>query len=628
MELPNCLEDYEPDLSLTVYDRRELIVGLAKDGTKSIDDFIQKHTNDRRSGIAKLIQKLRRKLDAQIRRTREKIESKFTKQQKSVQEDFKELLEPVEYDESFKESTISDINQKIDTNLLEILSKDPTLNFIINFEEGYDEEKPSWWERLKIAFRCVVEYLKEMIRRFIAWLKAKFGRKDKSVKSPDKERKMTNILLSYPSGKNIWDQLDRKIDNALATSPEFKRTLARDFGIKGGKLVSKSQRQTSWASTSKDSYEPQVKQQVKQRIKRVIKQEQEKLENELLRKKRRIKQLRSDKKYQEKTKRDLESRLNQLEKQKSGELSQLERQYKKVIHDTVKDAMISELEDAGYVQKDKKNVINITSQLIDRFAEIVLSDELQKLPGKHSMKAGNLGNPHGIYEKHKLRMSAEISRMDIVDSMVNARLAHPKQHHIYDSDITTHTDVRSTVSHVVLVFDKSGSMEENQRIIAAKKAVLALYKAVKRKNPRNIVDFIAFDSTVQIMDILNAWQSSPGGFTNTSEALNTARILLKDSHADNKLIYLITDGLPEAYTDKDTDQPRAGDLDKSLKLTVSEAKKLRKLPGTKLTIILLEPKDEIYTDAASTIARAAGGSVIVTDPKTLATEMLTDYIEI
>ena len=128
--------------------------------------------------------------------------------------------------------------------------------------------------------------------------------------------------------------------------------------------------------------------------------------------------------------------------------------------------------------------------------------------------------------------------------------------------------------------------------------------------------------------MLQAWECTPGGFTNTGEALATAHELLKDSKADYKLIYLITDGLPEAYTDKLTGHPRAGDLDKSLKIAVNEAKKLKKISKIKLTIILLEPEEDVYTEAANTIAQAAGGSVIVTDPKDLATEILTDYIEV
>jgi uncharacterized protein with von Willebrand factor type A (vWA) domain len=130
------------------------------------------------------------------------------------------------------------------------------------------------------------------------------------------------------------------------------------------------------------------------------------------------------------------------------------------------------------------------------------------------------------------------------------------------------------------------------------------------------------------MDLLQAWNSTPSGFTNTGEALTTAFNLLKDSKADKKLIYLITDGLPEAYTDTKTGEPRAGNLEKSLAIAVSAAKKFNKIYSLKLTIILLEPKEKMYKEAATTIAKAAGGSVLVTDPQELATEMLMDYIEL
>ena len=142
------------------------------------------------------------------------------------------------------------------------------------------------------------------------------------------------------------------------------------------------------------------------------------------------------------------------------------------------------------------------------------------------------------------------------------------------------------------------------------------------------MDFIAFDSYVKVMDLLQAWQCTPSGFTNTAEALSVANQLIRNSRADNILIYLITDGLPEAYTDPKSGKPRAGDLEKSLNIAVTEAIKLKKLVNLKFTIILLEPKEELYMEAAKTIAQASGGSVIVTDPKELATEMLTSYIEV
>lgn len=46
----------------------------------------------------------------------------------------------------------------------------------------------------------------------------------------------------------------------------------------------------------------------------------------------------------------------------------------------------------------------------------------------------------------------------------------------------------SSDMHAVMLVDISGSMEENGRLEAAKRSVLALLYAIKRDNPRNKVD--------------------------------------------------------------------------------------------------------------------------------------------
>jgi hypothetical protein len=43
-------------------------------------------------------------------------------------------------------------------------------------------------------------------------------------------------------------------------------------------------------------------------------------------------------------------------------------------------------------------------------------------------------------------------------------------------------------------------------------------------------------------------------------------------------------------------------------------------------VLLLEPEEDMYVEAATKIAKRAAGSLIVTDPKHLAGEMLVDYV--
>lgn len=125
------------------------------------------------------------------------------------------------------------------------------------------------------------------------------------------------------------------------------------------------------------------------------------------------------------------------------------------------------------------------------------------------------------------------------------------------------------------------------------------------------------------MDLVQVWESKPAGFTNTGEALRVARDLVAKSSSDLKIIYLITDGFPEAYTENG--RGIAGDNPRSLAYALHEAACLARLRNVRLVHILLEPKDKLFVDAAQQIVGAAHGKLITTDPNRLAADMLMDY---
>jgi len=183
MELPLCLEEYEPELVLTVADRRELIQRLAEHGTSSIDKFITDHSDDSTSGIANLFKRLRAKLDAQINRTREKIANKYKRRTEEMLHDQRFALQPMTEDEietryGSAEAKLSYLEREIDSRLVDILTRDNVLNLVINFEEEeYDiDSEKGLWARFVAAFRRFIKYLANLFQRFKSWLKSKFGR--------------------------------------------------------------------------------------------------------------------------------------------------------------------------------------------------------------------------------------------------------------------------------------------------------------------------------------------------------------------------------------------------------------------------------------------------------------------
>jgi len=275
------------------------------------------------------------------------------------------------------------------------------------------------------------------------------------------------------------------------------------------------------------------------------------------------------------------------------------------------------------VTRDAAGRLQITARLVDRFAEIMLAGEIRNLPSRYTFALGRTPVQQGVFQRDRLKMHDEVSRMDLVESLMVARLTHPGSRPLTEDDIRVNRELSGSTLQVVLVFDKSSSMAENNRMLAAKKAVLALFKAVKRKDRRNIVDLVGFDTEVRPMDLVEVWESRPGGFTNTGSALRVAHELLEHSTADLKLIYLITDGFPEAYTENGRNI--AGDNARSLAYAVSEAGDLSRVPNLRLVHILLEPKERMFVEAAEKIVEAAGGKLLTTDPNRLAADMLVDY---
>jgi uncharacterized protein with von Willebrand factor type A (vWA) domain len=214
--------------------------------------------------------------------------------------------------------------------------------------------------------------------------------------------------------------------------------------------------------------------------------------------------------------------------------------------------------------------------------------------------------------------------MDILQTLVNARTNHPGDRSIEPFDIVVHREVTTSELHGVIMVDVSGSMEENLRIEAAKRSVLALSQAIKRENPRNKVDIISVSTRARPVTLKEVMSLEPHGFTNHQEGFAMARSLFEGSRTDKHLLFLITDGLPEAYLNVGG-EPVAGELKKAMELTLVEVESLRRVHDLSFEIFLLEPEDETFVSAARRIARSGDGNLIVADPQELAYKVIGEY---
>jgi len=286
---------------------------------------------------------------------------------------------------------------------------------------------------------------------------------------------------------------------------------------------------------------------------------------------------------------------------------------------TLTEDVLGELSEAGLVDTSGQP----TERLLQRFSSMLFDEAIRGAAEGGPAVPGTYRGGEGEYERGPMATVQEIGAMELVDTVLRARTRHPHVRHIQDDDVIVHREARSTRAHVVVIFDHSNSMEENDRLTAAKKVCLVLHRALREDDPDHRIDLVAMGTSVARVDLAHCWAAEPKGFTNQGAALREARRLLETSDADRRLVYMITDGLPEARTLPDG-RDVADRVDACMPDALAAAKTLRDMGGVRLLILQLETKDPKYLQAASKIAKAAGGRVVGLDPKEMATTLLVD----
>ncbi len=319
----------------------------------------------------------------------------------------------------------------------------------------------------------------------------------------------------------------------------------------------------------------------------------------------------------EQKRKEAEAQRRRLEAEREEARRRAEQDVDRRVRDAEEQRVNQELTERGLVA-ERNGELAVTYGLVERFARLVLEDESRRLPGdvRRSLKGSGAT---GIYEKARLRQADEVAHLDIPSSVLEAHILGSK--HIDESSSYVYREVLSERVHVVLAFDKSGSMEEGGKLVAAKKALLALYTAIRRRYPDATIDVLAFDNDVHVLDLLELWETPAGSFTNTGEAIHLAHLLLRPSRASRKEFFLLTDGLPESYTDLEG-RVRSGNLDAAMENALARAQELRTIGAFQFTMILLRSEHPEYERAARLLTKALGGELVVTDPNRLGFELL------
>ena len=613
LELPHCdeLEDFR--LELDPEEEQRLIEELAEKGERAIDDLIFR---ERQKAVLKeKISKLRKILERQSSRLHMKqkkhyqelldeMEERYNKLQKGAREHLEEDLSGFDQEREKTKERYQDMKMQSLSDLEKALEADGFLKLMV---EEPSREKPGFWSGLWKRFGGGLKRTLMVIMSFFRWLLSLFGFTKSEAKKPREDR---ILIFSNRAVSNVYSDLDGKVGKSLVRNMKFREAVDREMEESG--------RRTLRTRMDEDWYKQQAKEIIEEKLKEMVADQENDVEKQQDELEQDLEQIRRE---EERRRKEYEKEKKDIEWEKERQDDKLERDLDHYPEHLLKQSIIDDLEKLGYIKHDGVQM-TVTPVLIERFANIILTQELQAIPSVHLSHWGSSEKVGGSFQKEKMRSIDEVSRMDIVESVINSRINHPWEKHIEDEDIIINRERSEYSTHAVIALDTSFSMLENNRMLAARKAVLALYKAIKKNNPKNVIDIIGFDTHVEVMDLVSVWQVKPRGFTNTHGALRTARLLFRDSKYDNKIFYLVTDGLPEAYVDG-----KGNDVvsypEKCLPYAVREARKL----DARLIMILLEPKARDYISAAEAIVKAAPKSrMLVTDPQKLARDLLEDFI--
>jgi len=600
LHLPLCDEFQDIHIHLDSRQEQELVEKLAKEGEQAIDELVRQEMKN--ASLREKIQRLREQLERQSSKIQTTRKERYERLQSELEERFKDDMTLVRTRQESAERDYAVFEKQNLSELEMALRGDSLIKLMI--DELPRKQRATLWQRFTKRLRRFFLVIMAVFIKLFYLLFGKFLKK--STKQRPREDRV--LIMSGAAGR-VFSDFQGQLVGALSSNANFGREMDQEMKRAKVPLRDRVDRD-SYLERAREVMEERVKQQVSELESKSEKERQE-LQEEIDR------VLREEGRKKEEFQEEQVHIREEYEKEQEAQAKEMDEYPEKLL----KQGLVDDLKKLGYLREDAGR-LSVTSALIERFSSILLSHELRALPRGHHASFGRSGKKEGIYEKEKMLTVDEISRMDIAQSLINARISHPGERHIQDDDIIVNREHSEIFTHVVIAVDTSYSMLENSRMEAAKKAALALYKAIKRENPKNIIDLIGFNTHVGVMDLVSVWEAEPKGFTNTAGALRTAELLFQESKADSKLVYLVTDGLPEAYTNRNgvdvVDDPET-----CLPYALTEA---RKLHG-KLVLILLEPRDKLYVRAAEAIARATKNSrMLITDPKKLAREMLEDFI--
>jgi uncharacterized protein with von Willebrand factor type A (vWA) domain len=256
--------------------------------------------------------------------------------------------------------------------------------------------------------------------------------------------------------------------------------------------------------------------------------------------------------------------------------------------DSEQSALLEQLMKEGMLDKDGKGKLRLTPRAISKMQRKALMEIFANLrsgqrDGHEKITAG--ANGERIDGTKPYEFGDPVSELDLHATLQNAMARNgvtrtegsgtaQAKIRFSERDFELHLHEGTTTCSTVVLLDMSGSMMRYSRFLSAKKVAMAMQALVRSRYPQDSIDFVGFysgankipeialpltmpkpvtiyDYQVRLKVPIDKIAKAPQHFTNLHMGLQMARRILRKRGAENKQIFIITDGQPTAHVEGD-----------------------------------------------------------------------------
>lgn len=222
-----------------------------------------------------------------------------------------------------------------------------------------------------------------------------------------------------------------------------------------------------------------------------------------------------------------------------------------------------------------------------------------------------------------------IDHINITSSIRNAQINHGMdEFKLTEDDLEIQEREMKTQTSTALMIDISHSMilYGEDRITPAKKVAMALAELITTRFPKDTLDIIVFGDDAWKVEIKDLPFLQVGPFhTNTCAGLDLAMELLRRKKANNKQIFMITDGKPSCLKENGKYYKNSFGLDRKIvNKTLNKAAQCKRMNIPITTFMIAE--DSYLQQFVREFTKINSGKAFYASPDNVGTYLFEDFV--